>query len=974
MRQITLFTVLCLLGASAASAQVAPSAVFTFDKDFDGTGPRGPIAGRPDGKPVLAPGKVGQALKSGTITGMVQYPTAGVLNRTAGAVEMWVCPLDWEPKDGKFHTFFEMKGQGAFYLYKYFNEPSLLMLSCPELSGPYHSTRASVEQWKPGEWHHIAGTWSPRGVQVFVDGKPSTPKPAACALPKALGEFFTIGDQPWQFPRDTASLIDEVRLYDRALTPAHVAAHYAGDTTFSLPLKAEAAGLDYEIDPDTGRVEARLDTGSADVDDASLAARVALVAKGGALPEGAARCSFAGGEAVATLSLPDRKPGAYEVVAQFLRDGKPAFDLRRDLVLPSLDWLGNRLGLEDKVLPPWTPLSVLRASDARNTTIECWGRKYTFAGTALPAQIASAGADLLARPVALRLKSAGKELAWEDAAAKVESASKTQAVLAGAATAKGEGVSARFTTRVTAEYDGLVLFEVTCEKPDALPLEGMTLEIPVKGEHAIYRHRYASSWIPVSGNTPAGEGLVESQAFVPFVWLGDNDRGLFWFTETDEMWPNAEAKNAVEIVRAGGEVAIRLNLLAAGQKLPANWKFVFGLQATPVKPLPKEWRKWRMTGNAAVPKANVNIVWPNPKKKDSLSDFGFPQAADPKEFQGHIDALHKAGLKAIPYLCLTFVTDRPPEWRYFKKIWELGPIDSSIPEVGWDHQWPMVSPVGKGYADWMMARTKEFLERYGIDGVYHDQTHPYTSSNTAAGVGYVRDGKERNTFPILGYRALYRRNYAVVKSLPRETFTMAHMSGKVTIPILAYEDSYLDGEHFRGVVKDSYLDVTTLDSFRAEYMGRQWGIMPFFLPEFDAEHAKQVEPTRGMMGLLMIHDVNVWPIWCNTAVVVEAFSALDAFGYVDADFVPYFDPQPPAATEMKDVYASAYKKAGRALVIVANLSREDRQGEVRLDAGRLGVPLTKVVTWPDKQPVAVAGDKVRLEVPRLGYRMLMISR
>ena len=37
-----------------------------------------------------------------------------------------------------------------------------------------------------------------------------------------------------------------------------------------------------------------------------------------------------------------------------------------------------------------------------------------------------------------------------------------------------------------------------------------------------------------------------------------------------------------------------------------------------------------------------------------------------------------------------------------------------------------------------------------------------------------------------------------------------------------------------------------LDTFRAEYMGRQWGIMPFFLPEFPASYARQVEPTRGL--------------------------------------------------------------------------------------------------------------------------------
>jgi hypothetical protein len=242
-------------------------------------------------------------------------------------------------------------------------------------------------------------------------------------------------------------------------------------------------------------------------------------------------------------------------------------------------------------------------------------------------------------------------------------------------------------------------------------------------------------------------------------------------------------------------------------------------------------------------------------------------------------------------------------------------------------------------------------------------------------VGYVRDGKRYPTYPILGYRDLYRRDYAVVKGLPRETFTMAHMSGKITIPILAYDDSYLDGENFRGVVKDSYMDVVSLDAFRAEFMGRQWGLMPFFLPEFDAEHRTQVEPTRGMMALLMLHDVNLWPIWCNLKVVNEALAALDKFGYVAAEFIPYFAPVPPATTNMADVYVSAYKRPdGRVLLIVGNLSKEDRQGEVRIEAGTLGIRLGKIVTWPQEEPVALQGGRLQLDVPRLGYRMLLVEQ
>ena len=166
----------------------------------------------------------------------------------------------------------------------------------------------------------------------------------------------------------------------------------------------------------------------------------------------------------------------------------------------------------------------------------------------------------------------------------------------------------------------------------------------------------------------------------------------------------------------------------------------------------------------------------------------------------------------------------------------------------------------------------------------------------------------------------------------------------------------------------------SLDAFRAEFMGRQWGLVPIFIPEFQAGISEQVEPTRGLVTLLMLHDVLLWTVYCNMIVSNEAFDALDAFGYVDAEFIPYFDRTPPATTEMKDVYASVYKCAdARALVIVGNLSRENRSGCVRLNGERIGVSLENIVTWPERAPVRREVDSIVLDIPGQGYRMLHIG-
>lgn len=952
---------ICAL-APMALAQGRPTLALDFEEGFDGQGAAGPVSAIIEGQPKLVEGKFGKALLSGPGTGYLSFPTAGIVSPIRGTVEMWVCPLDWDGTEEKFHVFFDARGQGALYLYKYY-QGGLLMLSCSRLEGPYLSASADIKSWKPGEWHHIAGAWRPGKQCVYLDGKRiATVRPS---LPGALDATFRIGDHPWHIERTTSSLIDRVRIYDRFLTEEEIAAHYRGEYDLAVPLSDKNFDLGFAIDPDAPSLRASVDLeGSAAVDESALEVVFSLTPVGGG--EGpSARSSFRHGEATGLLPLAGLKPGAYQLSALIAAPGGQEFSVAKSLSIPALDWIGNRIGLDDVVLPPWTPLSVQKRGSVR---VRCWGREYVFADTGLLAQAYSAGADLLARPVSLHVTVAGDPLRWGRGKVRVVAAKPTAAEIEAVAEAPCAAGTATLRTRTRAEYDGLLLISLRLELPSGVNPDAISLEIPLRPEVALYRHRYSPTWANLTGNLPPGQGVVDSAAFIPTAWIGDNDRGLFWLCETSEHWPNADAPNAFETVRASGGVLLRFNLLAKGQSLPPGWTYEFGLQATPVKPLPKGWRKWRLTPAKG---ANVHILWPTPTQ-DSMKYYGYPEAMDPTVFAQRVKDFHDRGIRVVPYSCLTFLSEASPEFQWFKSKWWMGGGDTTCSDVAaYGAMFAMVCPRAPGLADFLVWKNREFMLRYGLDGFYHDNTHPYPCA--LGPCGYVRDGAVRHTYHILAYRALYRRIYALVKSQPRETFLMAHMSGKVTIPILAYEDAYLDGEHFRGQVKDSYLDILPLDTFRAEFMGRQWGIMPFFLPEFQPPYSDQVEPTRGLAGLLMIHDVAPWAIWCNTTVFDEAFSALDAFGYVNAEFVPYFAPEPPATTNMPDVYASAYRLKGKALLIVANLSRDDRQGTVRLNPKALGVRAGKILSWPEKTPVSSNRGAVRLAIPRLGYRMLLVT-
>ena len=974
-----------LLCAGMARAQVQPSLSLDFENGADGVAADGKsVAARVEGKAEFAAGKFGQALVSGPSSGYLHFPTSGIVRPEEGTVEMWVSPRDWAGTEQKFHVFFDAHGDGALYLYKFFNG-GLLMLTAPDMAGPYRSATTLIDDWKPGEWHHIAATWSETQQHLYIDGK--LVASANPSLPRRLDSEFMLGDNPWGEAtvgaRTSSSLIDRVRIYPRLLSAEHIAAHFAGDYGKVVPLSPQLFDVKYSLNAVNRVLSAVVESGGADLEN-NPNVTLEVLQDGKVLATRDVRLD--GSLAKTDFDLAALPVGQYQLRARVA--GNDALQVEKPLRLdekPILDtsWRGNKIGLSPKIPPPWTPLRVL-AKSAKGFSVACWGRTYVFGASPLPLQITSQSQPLLASPVALRVLAGGKSLQWTNGAAKIVSQSPDAVEIEGSARAAVAGGEVVLKTKIRLEYDGVAVVDLSMKAPPSFKPETVSLDVPVRESNALYRHRWTNKWEGFSGNVPVGSGVVETQDFTPFAWLGDNDRGLFWFCESGQFWPNYAAANVYETVRAPGSVMMRFNLLN-GQALPKNWNYRFGLQATPVKPVPRNWRKWRMkpAGGDTTTGGNIDLIWPDGTPK-AHKWFGYPEAADPKLFAARVKAAHARGEKVIPYSTMTQMWATTPEWLFFNREWNPLRVTekTSATGVNYTPEFEWLLPTNRDYSDWMAWKHQQFLKDYKFDGYYLDQAHPYATTREEGGGWKDANGTWQPAYPILAYRDLYRRFYTMVKADNPNNFVMLHMSGKMGIPYLAYSDAYLDGENFREKFTDAstrYTDVLPLDAFRAEYMGRQWGMAPYFLPELwnegsTPEQIARVAPARGLMALLLIHDVAVWNIWTNPQPLKEAFDALDSFGYVDADFIPYFDAKPPAKTAMKDVYISVYKRRdGRALAIVSNLSKEDQSGTVTFDASRIGVPLDNIVTWPGRKAVTKTGSAVTLSIPAQSWQMLLIG-
>ncbi|MGD9498433.1 MAG: glycoside hydrolase domain-containing protein, partial [Armatimonadota bacterium] len=220
-------------------------------------------------------------------------------------------------------------------------------------------------------------------------------------------------------------------------------------------------------------------------------------------------------------------------------------------------WLGTQEGLTDEVPPPWTALQVDGAESAR-PAIRCWGRRYGFARGLLPSGVTTREAEVLQAPIALSAQVDGRPLEWTTQRARVQSARPNAVTLIGSASSPALEISG--TTRV--EYDGMIRCDLTLTPTrPGVTVQSLTLDIPLKPEHARYLYHFPGRWGSVANSAylPA-EGW--SNSFRPFMWLGDEDRGFCWFCESDQNWFPLDNQAALTIERGEQATMLRCHDIA----------------------------------------------------------------------------------------------------------------------------------------------------------------------------------------------------------------------------------------------------------------------------------------------------------------------------------------------------------------------------------------------------------------------------
>lgn len=647
---------------------------------------------------------------------------------------------------------------------------------------------------------------------------------------------------------------------------------------------------------------------------------------------------------------------------------------------------------DNTVPPPWTPVEL------NGATVKVWDRAYDFSGDKMIRSITGGNSELLAAPVTLKLN--GGELAFGPV--NIVKAGKGRVVFERPFTAP-DGVSGRLTA--TAEYDGMIWCSLRMNVPKGT-LDEFALRIPVAAENAELLHYVGAPQAYESQNLvknsfsmtlPAGRGTVWESSLRTNVWIGNNNRGLLWFTESDEFYYPKDSGSVMNISRDGkGNAEFKVAMIrSAASGLPAEIRYEFGLMATPVKPLPQGWRAFTFSAQyeslRGIDRGNQLIYWPDRWRAMRL-DPEPTRALNLEKNRAMVRNDIAGQRKIIPYWTRLHYPTRDggkinPDGAVLDKEWVAIPRRPG----GGTHQYDRAA-VTSSWQDYLVWCTIEWGKVFGggIDGAYMDETQPIPNSNPASGGGYddIFTGKRRPTYEALASRDLIKRiNYAVWQRTGSEAHSVAHCSATHTMQSTGHYMGMLIGEHiYSGYFRNRnpeflppehdrlyyYSYALPMDRVRAECYHKQWGAVMIWLPclKDQKDLMNLPVPTRDMLSRVMQADMVVWPLFCNRGEITKTWKFREEFGIGEpgVEFIPYWEKQP-VQSDAADVVCGVYRNGSKALVIVSNLNRTGKEVKLKFT----GLELKSLKNAETLETLGFDGNTVTLSIPRNDYRALRIN-
>lgn len=602
-----------------------------------------------------------------------------------------------------------------------------------------------------------------------------------------------------------------------------------------------------------------------------------------------------------------------------------------------------------------------------------WNRKYTLDGSPFLSSVISGAEELLAAPMRLVGTENGKELCIKNVYSQLIHGYEAGKVVK----ACQHMQSARFVfnTSLSAEYDGMMDWHLTVSthgrsvaqffgiaESDTSPREltRLWLEIPLKKDAAT-SYQYAPQAEALIDEirpdmSPAlyAAGAVPKKSLaLPFIhqlFVGNDRVGFSVFFESDKGWQVENAERAIECITDEDTVVIRIHLLDSE---PKTWlekgedngiglmplTFRIGMQATPIKPFPKNpyternmhidcfkkilepyetflFSPFGDTSELAIDRIarlGVNTLYIHEKWND-IQNSPFLTSDTARRLKRIVSEAHKRGMKVIPYFGYELSTLSP---LYGEKAEEF--LCSDITWHWYRFPWQRAPQVcqNSGWQDVFVESVEHLLDEFGFDGLYLDSIYPTRACrNEKHGCGYRdNDGVLHATYPVFAVRNLMKRLCAIVEK--RGGTICSHSFGVFPVTAMAFSHVMWEGESLQTYLMKGLLESVPEDHYRAVYTGRNFGIRVNML----CYSNPPAWTFREAMANTLPFGIIPKPV--DTGEPLEDMSKLwrilDGFDIENAKWKPYFENDVTLSTD--DVRLSYYETEDALLCLAANMKK-----------------------------------------------------
>lgn len=632
------------------------------------------------------------------------------------------------------------------------------------------------------------------------------------------------------------------------------------------------------------------------------------------------------------------------------------------------------------IIAPWTPPVV------RGHSANCWGRSYAFNKSLLPSEIISQRDNILADSIKLVAVVDGKEIIWNKTAFNFLSADQEAAHYETSASA--DKISAH--CLCSTEFDGMTRVDMEIKSPNAIHVDSLDLVIPLKPEYAkLFYHSPTYPWYVWDWpKKRINAGMINQGSLrLPYVfllWLGDDNRGLQIFSESDEALSPANPDSVFDLTTENNVATLKINLLS-NTSISAPWKWTFGFIATPVKPWPSDYSKLHYChmGEFGIEHNKRPAIVGHPSYLDRISDMGvnylgfhewwsdeqsLPRPKRVDELNSLLSACRAKGIRFVPYSG-AYMSTRSKE---YSSDWDSLPMGDHYQYVRPDNgDVCRITCNNTGYADLLVSSYEKAFKQYGFGGLYIDGITQFIfCTNRKHGCGYIgKDGVVHPTMALWSTRDLMKRLYRLVKSQPQPGILISHTSGIIALPALSFCDFYLDGEHMLSLTKIGDPDYPE-GVLRAETSGHNFGIPGTQLPIY----GNKVEKERAR-AICALYDIR-WMYYPEYQ--QDIWKAIDSFDIKGAEWMPYWNIDKLLSYSPSCFKVSAYLKKGRGILcVVANLGKQAATATLTANNEAMGLPENCKLVYKDEASgsisVSMPGNTANIDVRPGTFRMISIQ-